>query len=941
MRKNNVSFNCATICLLLTLLIVYGACQNSDTAKYTTDERKYADSLIYASKDSASLYKLISLDSKESSLIHMLAYREIGKMYRNKSNFLDAIDAHKKGLTIALELRDTLEIIQAYNNLGTNFRRLGILDEASSHHYEALSYCELYSDNQSKSAKKSRVVSMNGIGNVYLTLENMVAADSMFRMALKGEHELNSALGQAINYANIGAIFEYNGVLDSAWQYYNSSMEYNKEAKSDLGISLCYAHFGRIYEKQQEWDKAIEEYKSGYDLMYNKSDSWHWLESCLSLARVYISKGNLAEAQNYLNQAYTTALKINSLEHIAEAYRVNFLLYEKQGNAQKALDSFIKSRLYADSVSSTNKVNHMNNVRINYERGQRRNEVNLIQSNFEMERRSKRMFVVVSLITLLFALTIIFFLWYSLHMRAKTQAVMKRLEVTRNNFFTNITHEFRTPLTIILGLSKQLMSGELVDGQNTKSVATMIHNHGNSLLELINQLLDISKIKSEIGEPEWEKGDIVAYLRMMNDSFHIEARQNKIELYFAPEDTSIIMEFVPNYINKIMRNLLSNAIKYTPEYGKIFITCKQNGEFVEIRVADTGVGIAKEDISHIFQPFYQGKNSNSVVGSGVGLSMVRQIVEVIGGQITVHSTPGNGAVFTVTLPMQHGKVGWEGTFISQSSKVKSKFDSILNDGDPSNIVKPMVLIVEDNTDIAYYIGTLLQNEYNLFYASNGLEGLTKATDLMPDMIITDLMMPEMDGYELCSQIRSSDLLNHIPIIVITAKSTEEDRIKGINIGADAYLYKPFNAEELNSQVNMLLESRRLLRNKFSNIDEKESRQNDDATLSSEESDFLNKLTDVVYSLMNNNDLNIENISSRMFMSSSQLRRRILSITGETTSTYILQIRISKAKRLLDASIDMPIGDIAMKCGFDDNAHFTRSFKIVTQMTPSQYRKRVR
>ena len=212
---------------------------------------------------------------------------------------------------------------------------------------------------------------------------------------------------------------------------------------------------------------------------------------------------------------------------------------------------------------------------------------------------------------------------------------------------------------------------------------------------------------------------------------------------------------------------------------------------------------------------------------------------------------------------------------------------------------------------------------------------------MTDMIITECMMHEMDGYDLCSKVRSAELLNHIPISSITAKSTEEDRIKGIKAGADAYLYKPFNAEELNSQVSMLLESRRVLRNKFTGIEENSSSQSDEPELNKDERDFLNKLTDVVYSLMNSGELTIDNISSKLFMSTSQLRRKIFSITGETTSTYILQIRVSKAKRLLDASTDMPIGDIAMKCGFDDNAHFTRSFKAITQMTPSQYRKRVR
>ena len=183
---------------------------------------------------------------------------------------------------MAVEVGDTLEIVQAHNNMGTNFRRLGILNEASSHHYAALNYCDLYSDKSNKTNKKNRVVSLNGIGNVYLTLNNNRVADSVFRLALKGEQELKSAIGQAINYANIGAILEADGHIDSAWVYYNHSMEFNRQAKSDLGITLCFAHFGRLYEKEKLWDKAIKEYQAAYDLMYGSSDSWHWLESCLA-----------------------------------------------------------------------------------------------------------------------------------------------------------------------------------------------------------------------------------------------------------------------------------------------------------------------------------------------------------------------------------------------------------------------------------------------------------------------------------------------------------------------------------------------------------------------------------------------------------------------------------------------------------------------------------
>ena len=278
------------------------------------------------------------------------------------------------------------------------------------------------------------------------------------------------------------------------------------------------------------------------------------------------------------------------------------------------------------------------------------------------------------------------------------------------------------------------------------------------------------------------------------------------------------MDFVPDYIQKIMSNLISNALKFTPEYGNIYITSELIGEQVIIRVADTGAGIAPEDIAHIFDAFYQGSNSKMQIGTGVGLSLVRQIVEVMNGSIKVNSGEGKGSIFTVTLPLHHGSQKWE-RFDSEVMKpVKMSPPEALPSSttvDENDNSKPIVLIVEDNSDVAYYIGSQLKSRYNLFYARNGEEGLEKANELMPDLIISDLMMPGIDGYELSRAVRSSELLNHIPIVIITARSTEEDRIKGIEAGADAFLFKPFNSDELNVRVEKLLESRNALRNKYS------------------------------------------------------------------------------------------------------------------------------
>ena len=520
----------------------------------------------------------------------ILTCKELGKRYRETAHFDKAIDYHRKGLMYAMQLQDTVEIIQALNNLGTNFRRLGIMDEASSYHYQALMLCERSSNKTTFIAKKNRVMSLSGIGNVYLTLDNLDAADSIFRVTLAGEQELHSDLGQAMNYANLGSVFETRGMIDSALVYYQLSMEHNRKAHSDLGISLCHNHFGRLFALEGKWNDALREYRNAYDLMEKTGDDWHWLEACLSLVRVNISKGNIRVAKVYLDKAQRTADAIHAWEHLSEVYRLRYLCYEKAGDCRQALDSYIRSRAYADSVKNVDNVNHIQNLRVNYERERSLREMTLLRGTYEMQQRTKNIYLLVSLFALLLVGAAAGLLWYVSRMKSRHNRAMKQMEKVRSNFFTNVTHEFRTPLTVILGLLEQLQKGGMNREELQKSIET-ISRQGQSLLDLVNQLLEVSKVRSEVGEPEWRTGDVVAYIRMLIENYQVYAQQKRVDLRFIPEEMSIMMDFVPEYLCKIIRNLLSNALKFTPKEGRVSLLMSRNKDKLMIYVVDTGVGI--------------------------------------------------------------------------------------------------------------------------------------------------------------------------------------------------------------------------------------------------------------------------------------------------------------------------------------------------------------
>lgn len=930
----------------MRLLICLGvlslfACTSTSLQSGLTDEtRKTIDSIVRVTPGIDSLSILLDRFEAEGNKYGMMcASKALGKRYRDAAKFNEAVIYHRQALGLAEQLCDTVEIIQICNQIGTNFRRMGIMDEASTYHYKALALCEQYHDKSSYEALKNRVVSLNGIGNVQLSMENYNAAILAFRQALSGEQQLESDLGQAINYANIGAIFEKQGMIDSAWIYYRRSMQHNQAAGSNLGISLCHTYFGNLLEKDRQWDNAIREYRSAYDLMEKSQDRWHWIESCIALARVNMGKGDMASAQKYLTRASRTAQEMQSREHLREVYWLNYLYYEKLGNCPKAFENYKLSREYADSVSNIENTAHLQNLRVNFEKEKSSREMALIQENYRMEQRTKNIILFAGIFILLLTVTVIAILLYVVRMKSRTQKIMRHMETVRNKFFTNITHEFRTPLTVILGLANQLSEKTGTDQESSASLQTIIRQ-GDHLLSLVNQLLNISKVRSSIEEPDWRTGDIVAFIRMIVENFQIFAQQKHLNLIFVPQQTFLQADFVPEYFRKIIHNLLSNALKYTPKGGHVYITTTEENNNLVIQIADSGKGIDKQDLPHIFETFYQGNNSCMDMGTGVGLSLAKQMVETMGGQIAVKSAVGKGTVFFVTLPLKHGTSQWEEWIPGESDKQPVSSVPTPNpaspETEPSGTDPVTILLVEDNQDVAFYIGGLLKDRYRLLYARDGKEGLEKAAEYMPDLILTDLMMPGMDGFDLCREIRSSIVLNHIPIIIITAKSEDVDKVQGLEAGADAYLLKPFNTDELHVRVAKLLEQRRVLREKYSRA----LRNNcpESVKLLPADQAFMDRLTDIVYSQLSDTALNSDKIAEKMCMSKSQLNRKVRVITGSNTTTYILHVRMEKAKRMLSSN-DLPIGDIAMQCGFEDAGYFGRVFKQTFGMTPSQYRKK--
>lgn len=943
----------AVTCLAVVFLLT--SCHSSPSPSHLEALRSHADSIVDEVEGEHSLDSLVNAaERKGDHMLEMRARKKLGRVYREANFFIKAIDCHTRELKLAEQLGDTIAAVQALNNIGTNFRRMGILDEAVDYHYRGLHLCEEFSLKDDSTARKNRVISLNGIGNICLTLGDTETADSVFNAALEGEKRLGSHLGQAINYANLGSLYERNGQIDSAWTFYRRSMEQNRLAKSDLGISLCYTHFGRLNEKQGRRAEAIAEYRKAYEIMAPSDDRWHTMEPCLALAEIYIKMGDDATAMQYLDMADRLAHDLHSLEHQSQIARLYYDIYNRKGDTRQALHFYKIYNEQGDSVSSEKNIIHMQNMRVRYEHEQHRAEMESVNQQYRTERTLKRLSFAAGMLVVILAAVIVCFMLYALRARKRKQEVQHQLDEMRLSFFTNITHEFRTPLTVILGYSRMMEEGKVPMGDITR-VANMVSRQGSRLLSLINQLLDIQKVKSAVGMCDWYRGDVVLFLSNIIESHLNMAHSRGIRLLYAPKQQKAVCDFVPDYAQKVVCNLVTNAIKFSKEGSEVLVSLDVEDDMLQMRVADFGSGISQDDQQRIFEPFYQTESDKKNVGSGVGLALVKQIVSALNGSISLVSKVGEGSVFTVRIPVKAP----EGVEVKSLESLGSVPTSILlnaendvmpetdcsdsiseaddADDDNQSDTRQLVLIVEDNADVAEYMTMLLKTRYRLAIAHDGMKGLEMATQLVPDIIVTDVMMPRMDGYELCQAVKQSDVLNHIPVIIVTAKTTQADKLRGLQLGVDAYIYKPFDAEELAVSVGNLLEKSRMLRERYMQA-VAEHQPNAEAALPPQDRAFIDRVNTIVDKEMNEGNVTVDTVAVALCMSSAQFRRKLTAVSGTTPAVYIRTRQMQMAQRILDSNADLPINEVAMKCGFYDVSHFTRTFKLVMGVTPTQYKK---
>lgn len=567
------------------------------------------------------------------------------------------------------------------------------------------------------------------------------------------------------------------------------------------------------------------------------------------------------------------------------------------------------------------------------------------------------------IVLILTFLSIIAFFIIHLYKRNK---IIEEMSETKVRLFANISHELRTPLTLIIGpLVKVLESPSL--NEDVRKTLNLVNKNCHRLLRLINQVLDFRKMEAGQLRFKPQKGDIIAFLKEEVSVFEEYAQSKKIILSFNSGIDTLPTWFDTDKIEKIMFNLLSNAMKFTPHCGSVSITVSERkagkthsrdlglkhlvkfSNWLDITVKDSGVGISKANLGKVFDNFYQVQDpaKTAVGGTGIGLSVAKEMVEIHGGRIRVESSEGIGTSFFISIPIPDedlAVISPENKLTNQADFIKMKYpgdedeneglDALSEEDAQSTPGKNKILIVEDHADMRHYLKQELEGEYEIFEAVNGEDGLNKAMKHNPDLIISDIMMPLMDGLEFCKKIKTDERTSHISVILLTARSSQENKMEGFETGADDYLVKPFDGKELLLRIHNILETRRKLREKFGkslNIEP------NSIEITSVDQKFLKRAIEIIEEHIDDSEFSVETYSKLVGMSRVSLYNKLKSLTNHSVQEFIFVIRLKRAAQLLKES-GMTVTEIAYSVGFKDPSHFSKLFKKQFGVSPKAYIK---
>lgn len=925
--------------VVVGLLFLAGCSDKKTVPIYNTPEYKQIERKLNAVADTTDLKHWLQVYRQSGNRMgESIVLRRLGRAYRVDNQFGRAILTHKQGLAVADSICDTMEIVNTLNEMGTNYRRLGAMYLATSSMTLGLGYCQQWSDTTA-AAFKSQLKILNGLGKIYYTIRNYKVADYYFRRSLAGEIKLGSAYGMALNYSDIGRVFRAQDNLDSAQYYFQKSMEQKQLLNDEVGMALIRIEYGGLYEDRGDYAQATAEYDKVYITLMAHSDRYLRLWSCISLARVYIKRQMTATAIEYLQEAKMTADEINSPGDRSQIALLYYQIYRKSGNTAKALAAYVDYKNWNDTVMNLEKLGDIQNVQIDELMADNTRKLNYVRKDMERMRKQQESGWLVFTLIMVGMIVLLAFSYYLLRIRTRTLTAYREFRDARVRFFANISHELRTPVTIIQSAGNSIESQ--TDNQQIRDEVSQLQEASHRLLHLVDSVLDITNISIKpVDEAQWCHDDIVGYVRMLVEAYRHEAEKRQIRLVVTSKRNKIEADFVPDYVDKILGNLLTDMLRFAYNMSDLYISMSVEKRMLRLELKDRGQGMPPEVVKDLLKP-YDSKNTSEIyMHVGLNLQAVQAAIKAMGGDIKLKSKLGEYAQFIVTIPLRHGdhdypRLTEQKTLHTPAAPSAADADMpIVVDDDADN--KPRILIVEESVQVARYVADQLKNHYKVFFASNGEDGLHKISIAAPDLIITDGVLPVMDGYQLCKGVRAQAATCHIPVVMVSSDSSVQGRMKSFQAGADAFLLKPFRADELLVRVRLLLQQRRMLRDKYAGsapvVDEADGQ----AETTDRTPDFIDEVQQYVDSRIGEGDVDLADLAARFGVTRATFTRKVKQHTGLTSAAYITSRRIRKACQLLQTA-DMTVAQVAEACGYSDTAYFIMVFRKSMNKTPKQYK----
>ena len=925
--------------VVLGLLLLVGCSDKKTVPIYNTPEYKQIERKLNAVADTTDLKHWLQVYRQSGNRMgESIVLRRLGRAYRVDNQFGRAILTHKQGLAVADSICDTMEIVNTLNEMGTNYRRLGAMYLATSSMTLGLGYCQQWSDTTA-AAFKSQLKILNGLGKIYYTIRNYKVADYYFRRSLAGETKLGSAYGMALNYSDIGRVFRAQNNLDSAQYYFQKSMEQKQLVNDEVGMALIRIEYGGLYEDRGDYAQATAEYDKAYITLMAHSDRYLRLWSCIALARVYIKRQMTATAIEYLQEAKMTADEINSPGDRSQIALLYYQIYRKSGNTAKALAAYVDYKNWNDTVMNLEKLGDIQNVQIDELMADNTRKLNYVRKDMERMRKQQESGWLVFTVIMITMIVLLAFFYYLLRIRTRTLTAYREFRDARVRFFANISHELRTPVTIIQSAGNSIESQ--TDNQQIRDEVSQLQEASHRLLHLVDSVLDITNISIRpVDEAPWCHDDIVGYVRMLVEAYRHEAEKRQIRLVVTSKRNKIEADFVPDYIDKILGNLLTDMLHFAYNMSDLYISMSVEKRMLRLELKDRGQGMPPEVVKDLLKPYDSNNTSEIYMHVGLNLQAVQAAIKAMGGDIKLKSKQGEYAQFIVTIPLRHGdhdypRLTEQKTLHTPAAPSAADTDMPIVVADDADN-KPRILIVEESVQVARYVADQLKNHYKVFFASNGEDGLHKINIAAPDLIITDGVLPVMDGYQLCKGVRAQAATCHIPIVMVSSDSSVQGRMKSFQAGADAFLLKPFRADELLVRVRLLLQQRRMLRDKYAGSAPVVDDADGQAETTDRTPDFIDEVQQYVDSRIGEGDVDLADLAARFGVTRATFTRRVKQHTGLTSAAYITSRRIRKACQLLQTA-DMTVAQVAEACGYSDTAYFIMVFRKSMNKTPKQYK----